>query len=158
MKSGRVLLLLVLTVLLPLRSALAVTMGLPVTEPPTRQTPATATAPSPVQAVVMTDQQSGSQAHAPAHSPAPPHPLAEVPEEAPHCPHHAAPADATGSGHPAGHPAQAHLLCDVCNGPALSAALVSRLGGTPAPLGIPERIERFASVVLPIGHKPPIPA
>lgn len=144
MMSWRVLLLMVLTVLLPLRSALAVTMGLPV-------------APQPVSA----------QPHAQVSAQAT-HTLHAIDSNESPCPHHAmaahpsdtgtsdAAADDT-DGHN-GHPGQAHLLCDVCNGPALSAR-IPVLGVMHAlPLGRPERIERFDSVVLPIGHKPPIPA
>lgn len=141
MKLWRVLLLMVLTVLLPLRSALAVTMGLPV-------------APTPAQTQTHV-QESGK-------------PLLVSHLDAAPCPHHAMDASSADAGmiaetahHTAPHdgqPGLSHLLCDVCNGPALSARIPVLGVMHASPLDRPERIERFDSVVLPIGHKPPIPA
>lgn len=126
MRSWRCFLLMVLTVLLPLRGALALTMGAPDAGPLTTVT-ATASA-----------------------------------EEAP-CPHHAASESplegADNSAHNSHHSqSQSHLLCDLCNVPAMGQQARTSPGAQALPIGVPHRNERFASVVLPIGHKPPIPA
>lgn len=127
-------LLIVLTVLLPLRSTLALTMGLP-----------------------DSGMVSGAGAYAAV--------MANT-EETP-CPHHATGASPHGSDsdtplhsqpdspHGSSH---AHLLCDICNVPALDLQTRASPGTQLLPIGVPHRNERFASVVLPIGHKPPIPA
>lgn len=146
MKFWRVMLVMVLTVLLPLRSALAVTMGLPEAARPAQTQPAQDIGP-----VAVHDDPPCPHhaAHAKASSP-------DTSHAAP-APHDAQAAESHPGPH-AGHPGQAHLLCDVCNGPALSPRPLILGQGHASPLGVPPRIERFASVVLPIGHKPPIPA
>lgn len=126
MRSWRFVLLLVLTVLLPLRSAMALTMGLP-----------------------NAGTMPGTTA------------IASV-EEAP-CPHHAAPESpllSTDSSAHGSHHGQSpsHLLCDLCNVPALGQTAELATGTSLQPFGVAPRSERFVSVVLPIGHKPPIPA
>lgn len=132
----------VLSVLLPVRTAFAVTMALPASAMPGN----------------LSSLQAGT----------PPTP----------CPHHDDPsaaatlpmegglagvdADQAPSHHATHtHPAQthtSHLLCDVCNVPALQASERLPLRPHAPPVGTPHRSERFASVVLPIGHKPPIAA
>jgi hypothetical protein len=123
MKLWRVVLLLVLTLVLPVRGALAVSMGMAVDAPPSA-----------------------------AHSAAP----ADAP-----CPHHAPAADHTQAAAPQhgddGHSAHTHLLCDVCNVLALSVPIVAAERAGTRPTHAVQGSERFSSVVLPIGHKPPIP-
>jgi hypothetical protein len=125
MRLWRVVLLLVLTLVLPLRGALAVSMGMAVDAPP-----------------------SAAHSAAPAKADAP-------------CPHHAPAADHTQAAAPqhgdAGHSAHTHLLCDVCNVLALSVPIVAAERADTRPTHAVQGSERFSSVVLPIGHKPPIP-
>ncbi len=126
MTLWRVILLLVLTVVLPVRGALAVTMGM----------------------------SAGAPASA-AHSAAP------VDADAP-CPHHAQAAEHTPStpvshGDVDEHSGHAHLLCDVCNVLALDVSMPANERTDARPTHPPQGSERFSSVVLPMGHKPPIP-
>ena len=112
-----------LTVLLPLRSALALTMGL---------------------------QACGDHANISLMAAAEPLPCAH--HGADISPQHA-PQDSLHSD-----PGQSHLLCDICNVPALGQTAELVTGTSLLPVGLAPRSERFVSVVLPIGHKPPIPA
>jgi hypothetical protein len=126
MCTWRWVLLILLTVLLPLRGAMALSMGLADADTLPRTTAMTSA------------------------------------EEAP-CPHHAASHKPLESPHNSAHDthhgqSQAHLLCDLCNVPALGQQVHCAPGTQALPIGVPHRSEHFASVVLPIGHKPPIPA
>ena len=127
MRSWQCVLLMVLTVLLPLRSALGLTMGM-----------------SGAGALIGT-----AAALTSAHEAS--------------CPHHAdskSPVESHHDSAPGSHHGQdrGHLLCDICNVPALDLQTRTSPGAQALPIGVPHRSERFASVVLPIGHKPPIPA
>lgn len=132
MSLWRVILLLVLTVVLPVRGALALNMGMSMDTP--IETP-----------------QSGVHSAALAKT--------EVP-----CPHHvqadAPTAPASVSQNDMGDhssSAHTHLLCDVCNVLALSVSIPATERADIQPTHAPQGSERFSSVVLPIGHKPPIP-
>ena len=123
MNMWRVLLLLVLTVVLPVRGALAVTMGMASGVPGgITHSAATAEAPCPH--------------HAQAVEPAPAAPMAHSDDS---------------------HSEHTHLLCDVCNVLALGVSVPVTARTEVRPAHRPQRSERFASVVPPIGHKPPIP-
>ena len=91
---------------------------------------------------------------APAHTPST---MAGVssPSDAMPCPHHAAAETAPDA--PQVDEQQAHLLCDACNGQALSATVSWAEAKHTPPISAAHRSERFDSVVPPIGHKPPIP-
>ncbi|MBL0920271.1 MAG: hypothetical protein IBJ14_16340 [Hydrogenophaga sp.] len=85
------------------------------------------------------------------------------------CPHMAMATEATGSGHgehasgdaphggqhDAGH-TQAHLLCDVCNGPALGSRVALAEPAAAEHGLLIARAERFASLAPRHLHKPPI--
>lgn len=132
MSLWRVILLLVLTVVLPVRGALALTMGMSMDTP-------------------IDTPQSGVHSTALAQTEAP-------------CPHHAQTDAPTASGSVShsdmgdhGTSAHTHLLCDVCNVLALSVSIPATERADTRPTHAPQGSERFSSVVLPIGHKPPIP-
>lgn len=150
MKLWRVWLLLVLGVLLPVRAALAVTMALPVTGLPgtTAALQADARHAPCLHHEGLSDDAAGSGIGDPAG-----HVGADPADGQRHdMPQHEGPGHDTHSAQ--GH--STHLLCDVCNVPALQATLALQLSPHAQPIGTPHRSERFASVVLPIGHKPPI--
>lgn len=140
MKLWRVWLLMVLSVLLPVRTGLAVTMALPATAMPSTAVTAQA------------DTLHPPCAHHEDRSTAAPmtmggHHVSQVTDESPSH-HNTDTSSAQGHG--------SHLLCDVCNVPALQASVPLHLSPQVPPVGTPHRSERFDSVVLPIGHKPPI--
>ena len=132
MSLWRVILLLVLTVVLPVRGALALTMGMSMDTP--FETP-----------------QSGvhSAALAKTEVPCPHHVQADAPT-APASVSHSDMGDHSSSTH-------THLLCDVCNVLALGVSVPVTARTDVRPAHTPQRSERFSSVVPPIGHKPPIP-
>ena len=132
-KNWRVLVLLVLSVLLPWRSAMANTMLV-------------AAAQAPLQGVL-------SPMDTTAHPQAGP--------VASDCPHHSGMASpmAMPLDHETADPGvhDSHSLCDVCNGPALGPVSVQRLSPHGSPVGPADGPVRFASLVLPTVQKPPIP-
>lgn len=67
-----------------------------------------------------------------------------------HCPHHSAHHDVSCGSH------QQHLLCDLCNGPALSLAIPSTILAPVHPGTQMPRLVSFISVSLPSEVKPPI--
>lgn len=130
MKSWRTLVLLVLSVLLPWRSAMSITM--PVT-----------TAPPALQAgLTLAD----SRAHAHDETASGPHHGSLEASAADAC-HASLEADTQHS----------HSLCDVCNGPALGPVSALPLPAHTSPVGPVHGAVHFASRAVPIVHKPPIP-
>lgn len=136
MKTWRVLVLLVLSVLLPWRSAMAGTMPV-------------AAAPAPLQ---VPPGPTDTHAHV------------QHTGDASACPHHTASDSCSQASchETAGHGLHdsdhaGHSLCDVCNGPALGPVSALPMPAHGSPVGPVHGAVRFASRVLPIGHKPPIP-
>lgn len=152
MTSWRVLVLLVLSVLLPWRSAMAITMPVNATPAPPTATHAPSLADTHGHAAVHA--LSHPVLHADAHA-------AAVTDGAASCPHHAALDGCTPTVcHDSPNPdsSHSHSLCDVCNGPALGPVSALPLPTHASPVGPAHGAVRFASRALPIGHKPPIPA
>jgi len=74
------------------------------------------------------------------------------------CPHHTVEAPAAHGEHLAAQPGtDSHALCDVCHLMAMQVAAPSAPTAHTEPVDAAPRRERFASVLLPPGHKPPIP-
>ena len=83
--------------------------------------------------------------------------MPSTPGTAAHCAEHTQAADTSGHEDAAADEQQAHALCDVCNGPAMTAGPHPGPVAAPLPQALvaPERSD-FASAVLQRGHKPPI--
>ncbi|MBT9550486.1 MAG: hypothetical protein IV088_06540 [Hydrogenophaga sp.] len=83
--------------------------------------------------------------------------MPSTPDAAAHCAEHPPAADTSGHVDAAADEQQTHTLCDVCNGPAMTAGPHPGPAAAPLPQALvaPEHSD-FASAVLQRGHKPPI--
>lgn len=83
--------------------------------------------------------------------------MPSAPGTAAHCADHPSPTDVSDLTSTADGDQQTHDLCDVCNGPAMTAGPHPGPDAAPLPQALlaPERSD-FASAVLQRGHKPPI--
>ena len=83
--------------------------------------------------------------------------MPSVPGTAAHCAEHASAADTSAQADASADNQQTHALCDVCNGPAMTAGTHPSPAAAllPQALVAPERSD-FVSAILQCGHKPPI--
>ena len=83
--------------------------------------------------------------------------MPSAPGTSAHCADHPAPTDVSSLTDAAADDQQTHDLCDVCNGPAMTAGTHPSTAAAPLPQAMlaPER-SNFISAVLQRGHKPPI--
>lgn len=83
--------------------------------------------------------------------------MPSTPGTAAHCAEHPPAADTSAQADASADDQQTHALCDVCNGPAMTAGTHPNPTAAPLPQALvaPGRSD-FVSAVLQRGHKPPI--
>ena len=83
--------------------------------------------------------------------------MPSAPGSAAHCADHPAPTGISGLTDAAADHQQTHDLCDVCNGPALTADTHPSTAATPLPQALVATLRtHFISALPQRGHKPPI--